>query len=164
MQQSSLSQLVQSLGHDGVRYLVVGGLAVNAHGFLRYTADVDLVIELSFQNILRVFGALEKLGYRPMNPVTAHQFADAPTRRRWIDEKGMRVLRFFSSEHPSVFVYVFVDEPFDFAKEYSMALTKELSERDAVRFVRLETLLTMKQAAGRPRAHADIAELKRLFE
>ena len=36
-----------------MRYLVAGGLAVNAHGFLRFTKDVDLVIELVPDNIVR---------------------------------------------------------------------------------------------------------------
>jgi predicted nucleotidyltransferase len=30
----------------GVRYVVVGGVAVNLHGYQRFTKDVDLVIEL----------------------------------------------------------------------------------------------------------------------
>lgn len=139
----------------------MGGLAVNAHGLLRHTADVDLVIDFSPNNVSRAFTALEKLGYRPMNPVTAGQLADPRMRRAWIDDKGMRVLRFFSDEHRSVFVDVFVDEPFNFAAEYGNALTKSLSDGPVVRFVCLETLIRMKEAAGRPQDLADIAELRR---
>ena len=29
-----------------MRYLVAGGLAVNAHGYLRLTRDVDIVLQL----------------------------------------------------------------------------------------------------------------------
>lgn len=35
-----------------MRYMVAGGLAVNAHGYLRFTQDVDLVIALSLRQKL----------------------------------------------------------------------------------------------------------------
>lgn len=44
----------------GVRYLVAGGLAVNAHGYVRFTADIDLVIALDADNIISAFAALAR--------------------------------------------------------------------------------------------------------
>ena len=41
---ASFEAIVRALEHAGVRYLVARGLAVNAHGYLRFTHDVDLVI------------------------------------------------------------------------------------------------------------------------
>ena len=35
-----------ALQATGVRYVVVGGVAVNLHGYQRFTKDIDLVIEL----------------------------------------------------------------------------------------------------------------------
>jgi hypothetical protein len=79
---ASFEAIVRALSEAGVRYLVAGGLAVNAHGYLRFTKDADFVIELIPDNIKRVFAALETLGYRPLAPVTAEQFADRPNSRR----------------------------------------------------------------------------------
>jgi hypothetical protein len=53
-----------------VRYLVAGGLAVAAHGYLRFTKEVDIVIRLIPDNIDRTFAALSSLGYRPSVPIT----------------------------------------------------------------------------------------------
>ena len=53
-----------------------GGLAVNAHGVVRLTHDVDLVIQLVPESIRRAFDALLSIGYRPSVPVTAEQFSD----------------------------------------------------------------------------------------
>jgi hypothetical protein len=39
---SSFEAIVEALHRRGVRYLVAGGLAVVAHGYLRLTKDVDL--------------------------------------------------------------------------------------------------------------------------
>lgn len=49
--------------HDaGVEYAVVGGVAVNAHGFLRQTRDLDVFIRPSVENAEAAFHALYKLG------------------------------------------------------------------------------------------------------
>lgn len=160
MQRESLREVIRVLTDGGVRFLVVGGLAVNAHGLLRFTADVDIVVQLTPDNIRRTFAALASIGYGPIVPVTVANFADEAERQRWIDEKGMRVLQFRSEAHRTVTVDVFVEEPFAFDEEYDRALTKELPSGAAVRFVSLETLLRMKVEAGRPRDLADIAELQ----
>jgi len=57
MKLGSFDLLVRALDSAGVRYLVAGGLAVNAHGYLRFTRDVDLVLQLAPENIVSAFGA-----------------------------------------------------------------------------------------------------------
>lgn len=94
MKLGSFDALVQALDKAGVRYLVAGGLAVNAHGYLRFTRDVDLVLQLAPENIVAAFGALEGIAYRPLVPVTAADFADPAKRTAWIRDKGMAVLNF----------------------------------------------------------------------
>lgn len=83
MKVASVEAVARALDQAGVRYLVAGGLAVNAHGYLRLTFDIDLVIRLDPSNIIAAFSALESLGYRPAVPVTAAQFADAKLRSEW---------------------------------------------------------------------------------
>ena len=68
MKLASFEAIVRALEDASVRYLIVGGLAVNAHGFLRFTKDVDFVVQLAPDNIERAFVALRGLGYRPMVP------------------------------------------------------------------------------------------------
>lgn len=51
MRQGSVEILFRALSSAGVRFLVAGGLAVNAHGYMRITRDVDLVIQLAPDNI-----------------------------------------------------------------------------------------------------------------
>jgi predicted nucleotidyltransferase len=46
MEVRSIETVVKSLNDAGVSYIIVGGLAVNAHGFSRMTRDLDLVLEL----------------------------------------------------------------------------------------------------------------------
>ena len=148
MKVSSFEAVAAALNGACVRYLVAGGLAVNAHGYVRLTHDVDLVVQLDPANILPAFAALAGLGYRPLVPVTAAQFADPAQRAAWIRDKGMTVLNFHSDRHLTATVDIFVSEPFDFDAEYACALQAELSPGAVVRFVSIPTLIAMKELSG----------------
>lgn len=164
MKLASFEAIVRALNEAGVRYLVAGGLAVNAHGYLRFTKDADFVIELIPDNIARVFAALEPLGYTPLAPVTAEQFADRATREDWIRNKNMQVLQLWSDRHRETSIDIFVHEPFPFAEEYAKALIKPLYGTIEVRFVSISTLITMKEAAGREQDRIDIEHLRMMLE
>lgn len=149
-----------ALNDAGVRFLVAGGLAVNAHGYLRLTYDVDLVVQLDRENILAAFEALAKVGYRPSVPVTGFQFADARQRKDWIKNKHMQVLNFYHAKHQQMPVDVFVTEPFDFNREYKAAIRGKLAPGLTVRFVSIPTLIKMKKLANRPKDLDDIEHLR----
>lgn len=164
MKLASFEALVAALEAAGVRYLVAGGLAVNAYGYLRFTKDVDLVVQLVPETIEAAFRALATLGYRPMAPITATQFANPTVRAGWIRDKGMQVLQFWSEQHRETPVDVFVTEPFPFDDEYRIALVKPLHGKIPVRFVSIPTLIRMKEAAGRPQDRIDIEHLRMRLE
>jgi hypothetical protein len=159
---TSLEAVVRALDAAGVPFIVVGGLAVVAHGYGRQTQDLDIVIRLEPESVRNAFAALATLGYRPRVPVTAEGFADAAQRARWIAEKGMTVLNFQSDLHRETPVDIFVSEPFDFEAEHRLALTEEIATGVPMRFLRLDTLLQLKSAAGRTQDLADVAELRAL--
>lgn len=159
MKLETVEAIVRELNAANVPFIVVGGIAVNAHGYGRLTLDVDLVVRLLPEAIRSVFHALEKLGYRPRVPVTAEGFGDPAQRTRWISEKGMTVLNFHSDQHRETPVDIFVTEPFDFEEEYERALIEEVAPGLPVRILRLEALLKLKREAGRPQDLADVAEL-----
>jgi len=162
MKLASFEAIVRALDAAEVRFIVVGGLAVIAHGYGRVTRDVDLVIQLQPGAIASAFKALDALGYCPRVPISAAQFADAGLRAEWIRDKGMKVLNFHSDSHRETPVDLFITEPFDFEEEYRSALLQESSPGLAVRILRLESLLRMKAEAGRGQDLADIDELNLL--
>lgn len=160
MKLASFETIAAALQEAGVRYLVAGGLAVAAHGHLRYTKDVDLVVQLVPDNIERAFMALEKLGYRPSVPIKSAQFANASLRESWVRDKGMQVLQFWCDAHIETPIDVFVTEPFSFDEEYERALVKPLHGSTPVRIVSIPTLIRMKELAGRPQDVDDIQQLR----
>lgn len=50
------------VGHD-VRFLIVGGYALAAHGHPRYTKDLDVWVWTDPSNAVRVVAALEEFGF-----------------------------------------------------------------------------------------------------
>lgn len=162
MKLASVEAITRALNDARVPFIVVGGLAVNAHGYGRVTQDIDVVLKLEPATVRAAFGALASLGYAPRVPVTADGFADPAQRARWIAEKGMTVLNFHSERHRETPVDVFVTEPFDFDREYGLALVEELAPSVPLRIVRLETLVRLKEDAARPQDLADVAELRSL--
>lgn len=164
MRLASFEAIVRALNEANVRYLVAGGLAVNAYGYLRFTKDADFVIQLIPDNITRTFAALQPLGYKPLAPVTAEQFAERATRESWIRDKNMQVLQLWSDYHRETSIDIFVQEPFPFDEEYGRALIKPLYGAIEVRFVSIPTLIKMKEAAGREQDRIDIEHLRMRLE
>jgi hypothetical protein len=54
-------RIFEALQHHKVEYLTIGGVAVNAHGHVRNTRDVDILIEWSVANMRRLAAALGDL-------------------------------------------------------------------------------------------------------
>src|ERR1700685_2733272 len=163
MKLTSFEKIVRALNTAKVHFLVAGGLAVNAHGYARFTNDVDLVIRLTEKDILAAFKALEKIGYKPIAPVSAQEFSDSENREHWVKTKKMTVLQFWSDKHRETPVDIFATEPFDFDTEYKIALMENLSPKSKVRFVSIGTLIKLKTKANRAEDKIDIKNLKAIL-
>lgn len=84
MSEFDLRALLEALDEHGVRFVVIGGVAVAAHGFVRGTEDLDVVPDPDPANLERLTRALADLdsrlptvGGRPFDPA-----GDAPVIRR----------------------------------------------------------------------------------
>jgi predicted nucleotidyltransferase len=53
--------ILATLERHGVRYVLIGGLAANAHGTRRTTRDVDVIVERSDDNLGRLASAAREL-------------------------------------------------------------------------------------------------------
>lgn len=162
MQVHSVEAIVRALNDAQVQYLIVGGLAVNAHGFERATKDVDLVIGLQRDNIIRGLKALLAIGYQISIPVTPEDFADASRREAWRRDKGMVVLKLWSDAHRRTPIDVFVYEPFDFSLELGRVKKELVADELSAPIVSYDTLLAMKRQAGRPQDLVDIESLEEI--
>jgi predicted nucleotidyltransferase len=164
VKRSSVESIIRALNDARVRYLVVGGLAVVAHGHVRFTADVDLLLDLDEHNLERALAALEDLGYSARAPVPLRDFADRAKRESWIHEKGLTVFSLFSDKHPATEIDLFVDDPLGFDDAYARAAVMEVGPGITATFVGLDDLIRLKRAAGRPQDMLDIEQLDAIRE
>jgi predicted nucleotidyltransferase len=162
MEVRSIEAIFKALNKARVKYLIVGGLAVVAYGYERLTRNVDLVIGLERDNIIRGLRALMAIDYHLKIPVTPEQFADPALRKTWRREKNMVVLQLWSDLHRRTPVDVFVYEPFDFEKELGRATWNVVAVKIRAPVITYKTLLALKRKAGRARDLLDIAALKKL--
>lgn len=59
----TVAQLASDLDEHGIEYMVIGAVALTAHGYFRFTADVDVV--LTANGLAKFHRELVGLGYRP---------------------------------------------------------------------------------------------------
>ncbi len=61
MSELDLRSLLEALSAHGVSFVVIGGVAVGAHGYVRATADLDVVPDPHPENLDRLVQVLESL-------------------------------------------------------------------------------------------------------
>ncbi len=157
-----LHRIFEALGKARVRYLVVGGVAVVLHGYPRFTADLDLIVELTPDNALAAVRALADLGFQPRAPVDAEAFADPDARRGWIQDKGLTMFSMWSKDFPATEIDLFVEEPVPFEAAYARAVRVDLGPSQ-IPVAAIEDLLALKRAASRPRDLEDIEALEAIL-
>lgn len=74
-----------------VKYLVIGGIAVNLHGFARATGDLDIMISYDDSNVEAFLMAAGALDLTPKIPVKLEEFSDPSKREMWQNSKNMKV-------------------------------------------------------------------------
>ncbi len=162
MKRGSVEAIVAALNENQVQYLIVGGLAVVAHGYVRFTADVDLMLSMNTPNLMRAVKAMKGLGYRSRAPVELDEFVDPAARQRWAKEKNMTVFSLFSDAHKATEVDLFLEPPIDFGEAYERAVRQQVVPGVEAVFCSLEDLIEMKTRADRPRDREDVQNLIQL--
>jgi len=95
-----LGEYLLALARAEVDYVVCGGVACILHGVDRVTADLDLAVELSSENVGRFVDVAEQFELQPRVPVRIADLADERQRQRWINEKQARVMTLVHAKLP----------------------------------------------------------------
>jgi len=158
---SALESLFRVLNDAGVRYVVVGGVAVVLHGYPRFTADLDLVVDLEPDAADLAIRTLTAAGLRPRVPVDPAAFADPAQRREWVELRGMQVFSLYDPNDPLRTVDLFVEPPIPFEDLWSRSDLISLPS-GKIRVASIGDLIEMKRIAGRPQDSEDIRALEAL--
>ena len=152
--------IFKALESSRVKYLVIGGVAVNLYGVQRATGDIDLLLAMEKDNIFKFIELSKKLGLVPKAPVKAEDLADPAKLKAWREEKNMRVFSFIHPDYSYVMIDIMTDNYISFEEAY-----KKRNILPAwgihVSCVSLDDLIKLKEIAGREQDLADIDALRK---
>ena len=156
-----LSELLVALTESEVDYVLVGGLAVQLHGYLRSTFDVDLVLAMNDDNLSRFIEVARRLKLVPAIPVSLDSLRDASQIEQWHREKGMLAFSLRETSVGGMVVDVLVRPEIDFEHLRANAARGELYGRH-VPIACIDDLLAMKRVANRGKDRLDIEALEKI--
>lgn len=148
------ARVFAALDRHGVDYVTVGGFAVIAHGYVRATADIDLVARQDEDNLVRLAAAFDDLDAR-LRGVDADLLDIDPT-----DPEALASGASFTLDTDAGPIDYLNDVPG--ADDYERLRERAVETTAAgalVRVVGLDDLIRMKRASGRPQDLRDIANL-----
>ena len=110
-----------------VRYVVCGGLAVNLHGIPRMTADVDIIIDLTVDNLKRFEDCTTEINYQLSVPVKIVDLSDEIKRKNLIESKNLIALSFFNYDKNFLALDVVIHFPIPFDELWNQRMMEHLS-------------------------------------
>lgn len=143
---NTLTQLAGDLKAHGIDYMVIGAVALIAHGYPRFTEDIDLV--MTREGLEEFHRELIGLGYVPAFP---------GARKRMRSTEGVPVEIMTTGEYPGD------------GKEKPVSIPDPATasiEIDGIRIVTLEKLIELKLASGMTAPHRlkDLADVQELIK
>lgn len=156
----------EALYCEKIKYLIVGGLAVNLHGVPRLTCDIDIIISTDKENILRLNAVLKKLGYTPSLPVNPDNLADEQILGDWIENKNMKAFSFYHTKENNKVIDIVISHPLDFSEAFQKSTKRKVDDIE-ITIVSIDDLISMKEFSGRPKDISDaemLMEAKRIME
>lgn len=147
MVNDALHRLVADLDRNGIEYAVIGAVALNQHGYRRFTEDIDIL--LSREGLAAFREKLVGLGYRPA--------FEGATKRFRTTEENVPVEVITEGEYPGD----------GLPKEIVFPAPEAFAEViDGVKTVKLAKLIELKLASGMtaPDRLKDLADVQELIK
>ncbi len=91
-------EILKDFQKNKVKYVLVGGIALNLLGAERSTSDLDILVEMSDENLAKIVRILKKQGYGIKQPVDPMGIAHQKTRQDWIRNKHMKAFNFYKDD------------------------------------------------------------------
>lgn len=140
-------EFIELLNEQTVEYLIIGGYAVNLHGYPRYTKDIDIWIHSSSNNIKKLISAIASFGFASLdlkeedfqNPKNIIQLGRAPYRIDLLSDV----------------------DGITFADCYQRK-EKILLEGTNINFLSIQDLIKAKKTSGRAQDLADAEQLEKI--
>jgi Nucleotidyl transferase of unknown function (DUF2204) len=150
--EESIDNFIRISNIHSVKMLMVGGAAVNFHGYQRHSADVDFWIETSESNFKKLIAVFNEMGYEidDFPETVKNQLQNISIKFTPID-LNLELITNFS-----------VNKTFDEAYADSEQITINNHKFMRCNILSFEDLITSKIKANRPKDLLDIQQLREI--
>jgi predicted nucleotidyltransferase len=149
-------RILALLRHGGVEFIVIGGVAATAHGAARATYDVDVLYHRTDENIRRIVSVLAGHDPYPRGAPRGLPFI-------W-DERTIQMGLNFTLTTDLGDIDLLGEIAGGGYQELLRDCDEIIVHREKCLCLKLEKLIEVKRAAGRPKDFEAIAELEALLE
>ena len=154
-------EILEGLYKSKVKYLIVGGLSVNLYGVPRVTQDIDIVIAMDRENVLKITSLLKELGYVPRLPVSPDDLANPDKVKDWIENKNLKAFSFYHKNENYKVIDIVLVHPLNFEKSFKNRTVKRAKDID-IYLASIDDVVKMKEFSGRPQDLSDIEMLNKV--
>ncbi|MBI5754971.1 nucleotidyl transferase AbiEii/AbiGii toxin family protein [Candidatus Peregrinibacteria bacterium] len=161
---SIFENIFSALNKAKIAYLVVGGVAVNLHGYTRFTGDLDLLVLLKEKNLEKLDRVMKKMHYSERIPVSILELHDNEKVRKWLKTKNLKAYSFLPPAQTLLQIDIIIEESLKFDHFYQKKITKRINGV-SIPIACIDDLILMKRHANRMQDVNDIQaliDLKRL--
>jgi len=144
---SAFERLLADLSNAGVDYILVGGLAVAFCGHVRATEDVDILVQVDNENLVRLLEVLAEFGEGSATELQVDDFT--------LEEGAIRVVEEFPLD---IFAQM---SGYRYEDLRPMTTTRRVNDH-TIRHLNIEGLITLKEESLRHKDQMDVAALRRI--
>lgn len=151
--------LFKAMNDADIRYLIVGGVAVNLHGYRRFTGDIDILLMLDPENLEKMTELMRQMQYVERLPVHLQELSDPQKIQRFLEQKGMTAYTFLADAEERIDIDVLAAASLQFADYDQRKVMLDIDETIKVPVVSLDDLIAFKKEADRAKDREDLAAL-----
>ncbi|MFH0770797.1 MAG: nucleotidyl transferase AbiEii/AbiGii toxin family protein [Candidatus Peregrinibacteria bacterium] len=154
----SYKRVFRALHEAEVRYLIVGGVAMNLLGCPRFTNDIDILLALDEENLHAMKKAMETLGYEQRVPLALDELGDEKKALALVREKNLLAYTFFNPNEPLYSIDVIVGPSLQFDRYRANQLHVDVWGL-SLPVVSIDDLIGIKKQSDREKDALDVATL-----
>lgn len=156
-------ELMKKFYLDKIEYLLAGGLAMNLYGLPRMTYDVDILVNLTESNLVKLNNTLKKLHYKPIIPEPIFKVLDPKIKEDWIKNKNMSAFSYFNKDNKFSTVDVVINHNLDFNQAFQNKTVFD-SPDYKIYLINIKDLLKIKEFSNRAKDQEDVGRIQRLLK
>lgn len=153
-------KILRAFQKQKVKYVLVGGVAMNLLGSMRGTADLDILVEMSDENLKKITKIMKKFGYHVKQPLDLTKIADEKTRKKWIKDKNMKAFNFYKEESLEE-IDIIIESPVSYEEAEKKPIRIKIGNL-MLPVISINNLIKMKKKAARTIDKLDIEILKKI--